>query len=120
MMDTLVDLIRPKNFEQEVVAEKRPVLVLCMTRDEEFPQQMKVIEDIARWVGDELKVGVLEEESIEAFKENYRIVGTPTFLILVEGKEKSRMLGLADQEMLTDLIAKYNRKQSFFHGAIML
>jgi thioredoxin-like negative regulator of GroEL len=108
-MDTLVNLIRPENFEQEVVAEKRPVLVLCMTRDEEFPQQVKVIEEIARRYGDELKVGVLEEEFIGAFKENYRIVGTPTFLILVEGKERSRMLGLADQETLTDLISQFNR-----------
>lgn len=103
-MTTLVCLIRPENFAQEVIAAKKPVLLLCMPRDDEFPQQVKVIEDIARKYSHELKVGLLEEEFIEAFKKNYSIIGTPTFLILVEGKERSRMLGLADQETLTDLI----------------
>ncbi|MBM4330846.1 MAG: hypothetical protein FJ117_06400 [Deltaproteobacteria bacterium] len=103
-MTTLVSLIRPENFAQEVIAERKPVLLLCMPRDDEFPQQVKVIEDIARKYSQELKVGLLEEEFIEAFKKNYSIIGTPTFLILVEGKERSRMLGLADQETLTDLI----------------
>jgi thioredoxin-like negative regulator of GroEL len=108
-METLVSLIRPENFEQEVIAEKKPVLLLCMPRDEEFPKQVKVIEDIARKYSKELKVGLLEEDFIEAFKNNYRILGTPTFLILVEGKERGRMLGLADQETLTDLIVHYYR-----------
>ena len=38
-MGTLVCLIRSENFEQEVIAEKRPVLLLCMPRDEEFPER---------------------------------------------------------------------------------
>ena len=104
-MKTLVSLIRSENFEQEVITEKRPVLVLCMPRDEEFPKQVEVIEVIARKYSTELKVGLLQEDFIEAFKKNYSVVGTPTFLILVEGKERGRMLGLADQEMLTDLIS---------------
>jgi thioredoxin-like negative regulator of GroEL len=104
-MKTLVSLIRSENFEQEVIAEKRPVLVLCMPRDEEFPKQVEVIEDIATRYSKELKVGLLEEEFIEPFKKKYSIGGTPTFLILVEGRERSRMLGLADQETLTDLIS---------------
>ena len=105
-MTTWVHLIRPENFEQEVIAEKKPVLLLCMPRDEELPNQLKVMEDIARRYGQELKVGVLQEEFIEAFKREYGVVGTPTFLMLVEGKEKNRMLGLADRETLTDLISQ--------------
>jgi thioredoxin-like negative regulator of GroEL len=105
-MKTLISLIRPENFEREVIGEKKPILLLCMPRDEEFPNQLKVIEDIARQYSEELKVGLLQEEFIEAFKKNYEILGTPTFLILVEGKERGRMLGLADQEMLTDLISR--------------
>ena len=64
-----------------------------------------MIEDIAIKYGKKLKVGLLVEEFIEAFKKNYRIGGTPTFLILVEGKERGRILGLANQEKLTDLIS---------------
>jgi hypothetical protein len=108
-METLIRLIRPENFEREVVTEKKPVLLLCMPRDEEFPNQLKVIEDIARTYSEELKVGLLQEEFIEAFKKNYEISGTPTFLILVEGKERGRMLGLANHRMLTTLVSQSYR-----------
>ncbi len=50
-MGTSVDLIRSENFEREVFAEKKPVLLLCMPRDEEFPQQLKLMEDIAAKYG---------------------------------------------------------------------
>jgi hypothetical protein len=108
-MKGLVNLIRPEDFEREVIGEKKPVLLLCMHRDEEFPNQLKVIEAIASKYSDELKVGLLEEEFIDAFKKNYGVIGTPTFLILVEGKERGRMLGLADQKMLTDLISNFQQ-----------
>ncbi len=104
-METLVYLIRSENFGQEVIAEKRPVLILCMPRDDDFPQQLKVMEDIATTYSRELKVAILEEDFIEPFKKNYCIVGTPTFLLLVEGREMGRMLGLTDQEALTNLIS---------------
>jgi hypothetical protein len=108
-MESLVRIIRPENFEQEVVAEKKPFLLLCMPRDEEFPKQLKVIEDVATKCSEGIKVGLLAEEFIEAFRKRYSIVGTPTFLILVEGEERSRMLGLADPKMLTDLISNFQQ-----------
>jgi hypothetical protein len=108
-MGTLVSLIRAENFEREVIGEKKLVLLLCMPRDDEFPKQLKVIEDIATEYSQELKVGILEEGLIEAFKKNYSVVGTPTFLLLVEGEERARLLGLADREMLTGLISQSYR-----------
>jgi hypothetical protein len=107
-MKTLVFLIQPENFEQEVKAEKKPLLVLCMPQDDQFPEQLKIIEEIATRHSPDLKVGLVQEEFIETFQQNYGFWGTPTFLILVEGKEKGRMLGLADREMLMDLISNYN------------
>lgn len=103
-METLVRLIRPENFEREVIAEKRPVLVLCMFRDVEFAGQLEILETIAQQYGQDLKIGFLEEEFIEAFKFNYNILGTPTFLILKNGKEKKRLLGLTDLKTLTEFI----------------
>ncbi len=49
-----------------------------------------------------MKVALLDEAFIEAFKKDYCFVGTPTFLLLVEGKEKRRFLGLADPEKMDD------------------
>jgi thioredoxin-like negative regulator of GroEL len=103
-METLVSLIRSENFEREVISENKPVLLLCMPWDGEFPKQLELIEEIARMHSQELKVGLLQEEFIESFRENYGVLGTPTFLILKEGKEKRRLLGHADQETLMELI----------------
>jgi thioredoxin-like negative regulator of GroEL len=103
-METLVSLIRPENFEREVVAENKPVLLVFMSWDEEFLKQLELIEEIARRHNQDLKVGLLQEEFIEAFKKQYGVLGTPTFLILVEGKEKRRLLGLADYETITAFI----------------
>ena len=103
-MQASVCLIRPENYEQEVTLENRPVLLLCMPYNKDFNVQVKIIEDIAQRHSKELKVGLVEEAFIEAFKKNLGIQGTPTFLILVEGKEKNRMLGLADKDSIQDFI----------------
>jgi thioredoxin-like negative regulator of GroEL len=109
IMKTFVRVIRPQNFEQEVVSEKRPVLLLCMPRDEEFFKQMKVLEAVAESYQHEMKVGLLEDDFIEGFRQDLGIKGTPTFLILVQGKERGRMLGLADQASLTDFIKQFSQ-----------
>ncbi len=100
-------LIRRDNFEEEVIAEKKPVLILCMPMDEELTNQKRVIEEISTTYGERLKTGLLHEDFIEVFKKNYRIGGTPTFLILVEGEERGRMLGLADHKTLTEWLFVY-------------
>ncbi len=106
-METLVTVIRSEDFGPQVISENKPLLLLCMPRNEEFPAQLKILECIAGKYSGELKVGVLEEESIEAFKRNYHVIGTPTFLVLVKGKERGRALGLANEETLTELLEEF-------------
>jgi hypothetical protein len=104
-MNAIIRLIKPENMELEVTAEKRPLLLLCMPRDDQFSHQLKVLEDIAVENTQTVKAGVLQEELIEVFKKTYGFTGTPTFLILVEGREKGRLLGLANRLTLKDFIS---------------
>jgi len=104
-MNATIRLIKPENIEREVTAEKRPLLLLCIHRDDQFSHQLKALEDIAVENTQTIKAGVLHEELIEVFKKTYGFTGTPTFLLLVEGKEKGRLLGLANRQALTDFIA---------------
>jgi thioredoxin-like negative regulator of GroEL len=113
-MKTFVRVISPQNFEQEVVLEKRPVLLLCMPRDEEFFKQMKVLEAVAQTHEQELKVGLLEDDFLESFRQDLGIRGTPTFLMLVKGKERARMLGLADHASLTDFVKQFFQQRLVF------
>ena len=99
-----VQLIRPQNFKEHVSTEKRMVLFLCMPRNDAFYHQMKVLEEIARLYAQELKVVLPEENFIDVFKEDFSIVGTPTFLVLKNGREVARSLGVADLDALKKLI----------------
>ena len=99
-MHDLVHLIRPDNYADEVLSIKKPVLLLCMPRGDDFLTQMNLIEEIAAKHGLWLKVGLLAEAFTEYFKNKFDISGTPTFLIILKGEEKNRMLGLADSRTL--------------------
>ncbi|PKN69941.1 MAG: hypothetical protein CVU54_07885 [Deltaproteobacteria bacterium HGW-Deltaproteobacteria-12] len=103
-MDNLIQLITPDNFSEEVIYEKKPVLLFCMPQDDDFSSQIKSITDIARHYGTELKVGYLEEDSIEIFKKRLGFSGTPTYLFFLEGKEINRLLGLTDHTRLEKFV----------------
>ncbi len=93
------------NFDFEITAEKRPVLLACIRRDDEYREQTEVLESISRRYGDELKICLLNEDFIEIYRK-LGIVGTPTFIIFYEGREKGRMLGKVDREKLSSFVFK--------------
>src|SRR5512145_1608239 len=105
-MMTWVHLIRPQNFREEVANERRLVLLLCMPHNDAFHEQIQIIEELARLYANELKVMLTEESSLEAFKKDLSIVGTPTILFLKQGREIFRILGLADLDMLRRFVGK--------------
>lgn len=110
-MQNLIRLIRPDNFMDEVFSVSKPVLLLCMPHDADFPSQLKLMEDIAGQHKSWLKVGMLAEAFTEYFKNKFDIPGTPTFLILLKGKEKNRMLGLVDLQALENFILETLRQE---------
>ena len=102
----MIRFIGPENFEQEVITEKKPVLLLVMPPGEEFPTQLELVEETERRHGGELKIALVQDYFISKIREKYAIGGTPTFLILLEGKEKDRLLGVVNRETLTSFILK--------------
>jgi thioredoxin-like negative regulator of GroEL len=106
-MDPWVCSIRPENFNEEVLLEKRLVLLVCMADDDNFSKQVKILEHVAARFGKELKVGLLAQDSLDIFKKRLQIIGTPTFLLMMEGKEISRILGVSDEQTLTNLIDQH-------------
>jgi len=96
-----------EDFEREVLKEKMPVLVLCMHQDPDLHGQIELVEHItAKTYGDRVKMCLLEEESVEVFRETYGVSGTPTFLIFTGGREMSRLLGQADPEILKEFLSQ--------------
>jgi thioredoxin-like negative regulator of GroEL len=106
-MEPWICSIRPENFNEEVILEKKPVLLVCMTQDDDFSRQWEVLKTVAQRYEEELKVGLLAQDSTERFKKRLQISGTPTFLLMKEGREIGRILGIIDQESLTTLIDQH-------------
>lgn len=95
------------DFEKEVLQERKPVLILCMHRDPDFPGQIEVVERITAEVfGNRLKLLLLEEDSVEVFRKNYGVSGTPTFLIFSDGREMNRLLGQVDPRTLEEFLSR--------------
>ncbi|MEE9910087.1 MAG: hypothetical protein K4571_00035 [Deltaproteobacteria bacterium] len=100
-----IHFIGEDNFEAAVVQEQKPVLLLCLPQDDQYAQQINIVMETVAKSEVPLKIGLLNESFIGPFKKRYHVSGTPTFLILEEGREKNRSLGLADEQMLKALIA---------------
>ena len=94
------------NFDSEIKAEKRSVLLACIRRDDEFKEQTAVLDNVSKRYGERLKVCLLDEDSFGAFSKKLGIEGTPTFIAFYAGKEKGRMLGKADRETLSSFILR--------------
>ena len=109
-MAPLIQLITPDNFIEEVLSGEKPVLLLCMPADGDFPSQLQSLEAIAKSYGSWLKVGLVKEVFIESFKKQLGIVGTPTYLFFRSGSEINRKLGLADRNGLEQFISEVMKK----------
>jgi thioredoxin-like negative regulator of GroEL len=98
--------IRFNNIDEEIVREKRPVLLACVHPDESYKEQMKTLEVVNEIFSTMLKICVVTPDAIQAVYRAYGVEGTPTFLILNSGREKDRLLGQADSKALTAFIRR--------------
>lgn len=101
-----IHLTQPQSFREEVKTEKRLVLLLCMPHNDAFNEQIQTVEKLASLYKDELKVMLPEESSLDAFKKDMGVVGTPTIIILKQGREIFRILGLSDLHLLRRFVEK--------------
>ncbi len=104
--ETRFTLVGLENFDSEVTEEEKAVLLVYISCGSESREQLKMLEYVARIYGGVLKVCLLEEGSVEPFRETLGIEGGPTFLLFYGGAEKDRMLGRADYESLEHFISR--------------
>ena len=55
------------DFKSEILAEKRPVLFACLSRDFRFKEQKEVLESVSSEYGEALKVCLRDKESLGVF-----------------------------------------------------
>lgn len=97
--------IETDNFESEVLAEKKPVLLAFISPDYEYKEQTKVLGGVSKKYGKKLKVYLLDEVAIGTCMK-FGVEGSPAFILFDGGKEKGRMLGKANRETLSAFVSK--------------
>jgi hypothetical protein len=104
-----IKLIKFNDFDREIDSAGKPVLMLCIRRDYEFSSQTGLIRDVlgrmAQGFPIDLKVCLADEESQPVLKERFDLQGSPAFLLFEKGKEKGRLLGVADEERLKGFLS---------------
>lgn len=99
-------MITDKNFEDEVVNSKIPVLV-------DFwafwcgPCQMvgPIVEELAKEFEGKVKIGKLNVDENPQVAVKYNVMSIPTVIFFKEGKEVARQIGLESKETYLKLIS---------------
>ncbi len=79
------------NFESEIGLERRPVLLACIRRGFEAKEQLQILEEVSRKIGN-VKICILYQGLSDAYRV-LSVEGTPTFLLYADGEEIGRVLG---------------------------
>lgn len=95
-----VNIISNSNFEAKILAANRPVLLMCVSGGQVYAEQARVLQQLSHKYRKIVDICCLEEDFIYGFRQLYEIKGTPVFLLFYGGREKGRMLGMADKERL--------------------
>jgi hypothetical protein len=94
------------DFEAGEPEANKPVLVGCLHKNYEYKEQVEALQTISQSFGGQLEIFLLDVPLIKAFMQRFRIFGTPTFLILLGGQEKGRLLGQTNSEDLRDFVLR--------------
>ena len=101
-----VKTITEENFEEEVLNSDKPVLI-DFYADWCGPCKMMspVIDEIAEEIGDTAKVGKVNSDDNMDLAEKYEIMSIPTIMVIKNGQEVKRFLGVTPKE---DIIKAIN------------
>ena len=101
---SLVNL-NSENFTKEVLEEEKPVLI-DFWADWCSPCKMMapVVDNIAESMSDTIKVCKVNIDENEELAEEYGIMSIPTFIVIKNGKETGRTVGVQSKEELLRIV----------------
>ena len=107
-MNEFVTEVRDESFEAEVLQSGTPVLV-DFWADWCGPCRMlaPTVDEVAAEFGGRLKVVKLNVDESMATMERFRVRSIPTLVLFKDGVEQDRMVGLQQQETVTQMVARH-------------
>lgn len=103
----MIELNTNAHFKSEVIESDQPVLLAGVHRGFEFNEQFKVIKHVSERYHSALKACCLGPDLIKTIGRQYKINGTPFYMIFAAGKLQGRVLGKADETTLRSFLERF-------------
>jgi hypothetical protein len=100
------------------ISEQKPVLVAFIRRGRSASGQIETMEMISRRHGPELYCCLYSFKNIELGMRHFGVRGIPSFLVVLNGREVDRFIGLAEPQDM-ERLARNGMQASYhasFHG----
>ncbi len=97
--------LNEKNFEEEVLKSEKPVLVdFWASWCGPCRMMSPVIDEIAEEMGETVKVYKINIDEEKNLAVKYNVMSIPTFIVLKNGKEVGRTIGVQDKSEITKML----------------
>lgn len=93
------------NFEKEVLQSNKPVFIdFWATWCGPCRMMAPVVEELAQSMGDSVKVCKIDIDQNPELAEKYGVMSIPTFIVIKNGSETSRTVGVTSKSELERMI----------------
>lgn len=100
--------VNSENFSQHVTPDSGVVLLdIWAEWCGPCKQLSPILDEVAEIFEGEVKVLKLNADENKEITEKFTVRGLPTMLILVDGEEKERILGLTSKTRITQVLEQY-------------
>ncbi len=97
--------LNEKNFEEEVLKSEKPVFIdFWASWCGPCRMMSPVVDELAEEMGDSVKVCKINIDEENNLAVKYNVMSIPTFIILKNGKEVNRSVGVQDKEELKNML----------------
>lgn len=97
--------VNNENFEKEVLQSRMPVLLdFWATWCGPCRMMSPVVDDIAESMNTSIKVGKINVDECSELAQKYNVMSIPTFVVLKNGEETGRTVGVQSRDELVKLL----------------
>lgn len=103
---TVIRKLEPHAIEVELHSSRHPVLVAFLKPNERYGRQTDVLWQVLQRHGEAIHCLLFDPDYLDTAMRQYRVGGTPTFLLFSSGQEVGRLMGESDEETLDEFISR--------------